>query len=123
MSKTGKHRRITKVFILSREGDITTPKLLNHWSCSGTYKVGKSICGYVSIEEPNYLLLIELTLNWRGNAKGYINIIDSTGSKVLSVKYVNKKLRYVSGDKTLIYLVNTSLAKIIGEIAWKNRRF
>jgi hypothetical protein len=121
MSKTGKHRRISKVFVASRNGAIMIPKLLNSWNCSGIYKKGRSVCGYTDIEENHYLISIELTLNWRHNAKGYVNIIDFNNSKVLTVKYVNGKLRYVSGDKTLLNLAKASLDMVVGEALWKDK--
>jgi len=122
MSRTGKHRRVSRVFVANKEGNITSPKVLSSWSCNGVYKKGRSICGYINVEEGYYLILVELTLNWRGNIKGYINVVNSSNSKVLAVKYVNGKLRYVSGNRVLFHLAKASLDKVVGEVQWKGKK-
>ena len=121
-SRTGKHRRIAKVYIIDEHGNIIEPKLLNPRSCKGVYSDGESKCGYIDIEDGELAAVIELTRNWRNNIKGYITLFNSSSTIALKVKFVNNKLRYVSGDKKLIDIVKKVVEKLEVELQWKHKK-
>lgn len=115
-SNTGKHRRIAKIFIVNDKGDVVPPKFSSSWKCRGLYAKGMSMCTNIDLENGFFAVLLELTINWRKKVKGYITVVDHEGLELLRVKYVNGKLRYVSGKKDMAYLVSNILKDIEAEL-------
>ncbi|MEM0027227.1 MAG: hypothetical protein QXT53_03835 [Ignisphaera sp.] len=115
-SNTGKHRRIAKIFIVNDKGDIVPPKITNSWKCRGLYTRGESRCANIDLENGFFAVLLELTINWRKKVRGYISIVNHDGLELLKTKYVNGKLRYVSGKKDMINLISNVLKNIEAEL-------
>ena len=118
-SKTKKHRKISAVFIVENNSANKVLALLNAQQCKGTYIKGRCLHGYISIDRSQHAVLIELTMNWRKHVKGYIRVLDHNGVPVLIVKYVNGKIRYVKGEKSLIGLIKLPIDITLGELYGK----
>lgn len=115
-SDTGKHRRIARIFIVDDKGDITSPKISETRRCRGVYKKGESRCVNIDLENGFFAVLLELTINWRKKVKGYISVVNQDGLELLRMKYVDGKLRYVSGKKDMAYLVRNALKNVEAEL-------
>ncbi len=118
-SRTKKHRKISAAFIVENNSVNKVLTLLNSQQCKGTYAKGKCLHGYVSIDKGQYVVLVELTMNWRKHIKGYIRVLDHNGVQVLIMKYVNGKIRYVKGEKSLIGLIKLPIDITLGELYGK----
>ncbi|MDK6027803.1 hypothetical protein QPL79_00245 [Ignisphaera sp. 4213-co] len=115
-SNSGKHRRIAKAFIVNENGEVLPIKISSSWSCKGVYSRGESRCVHIDVEDNLFVVLIELTINWRKHVKGYINVKNSDGLDLLKVKYIRGRLRYVSGDREAVHLIKNILKYVEAEL-------
>ena len=97
-SRTGKHHRIALTLIISLRGGVSTPNYRELKPCRGIYVKGFAYCGEYSVPRDSVAVYTYITYSLRGRGKGYISVLNEDGYEVLKLKYINNKLRVVSGD-------------------------
>ncbi|MCS7111243.1 MAG: hypothetical protein N3D82_03160 [Ignisphaera sp.] len=97
-SRTGRHHRMALALVINLRGGASLPDPRELKPCRGTYVKGFAYCGEYSVPKGCMLAYIYVTYGLRGRCKGSVSIFDENGYEVLKLKYINNKMRVVSGD-------------------------
>lgn len=111
-SRTGKHHRISIALVISLKGGISLPDPKGLRPCRGVYVEGFAYCGEQTIPKDCVLACVYVTYGPRGRHRGYIDILNENGREVLKLKYINNRIRIISGDSRYASYAITALNNI-----------
>ena len=98
-SRSKKHAYRALALIVSNDGVVYEPRIVRSEQAKPMYAKGVAQYIYVEFKESELLVYLRFVKNLRNEVKGYIEVLSSSGEKLLQVKYVDGKVRCVRGKR------------------------